>query len=47
MNVCQLVYVVSLAEFICDYKSGIMGSGFVFKNPNATSSCGCGSSFNA
>jgi iron-sulfur cluster assembly protein len=30
-----------------DYKSGIMGSGFVFKNPNATSSCGCGSSFNA
>jgi len=30
-----------------DYKSGVMGSGFVFKNPNATSSCGCGSSFNA
>jgi Fe-S cluster assembly iron-binding protein IscA len=24
-----------------------MGKGFVFKNPNATSSCGCGSSFSA
>ncbi|MDP9173375.1 MAG: iron-sulfur cluster assembly accessory protein [Planctomycetota bacterium] len=26
---------------------GVMRQGFVFKNPNATSSCGCGSSFNA
>lgn len=25
----------------------MMGSGFVFKNPNATSTCGCGSSFQA
>jgi Fe-S cluster assembly iron-binding protein IscA len=24
-----------------------MGRGFVFKNPNATSTCGCGSSFTA
>jgi iron-sulfur cluster assembly accessory protein len=30
-----------------DYKDEMMGSGFVFKNPNATSSCGCGSSFTA
>jgi len=30
-----------------DYVSGVMGSGFTFKNPNATGSCGCGSSFNA
>ena len=30
-----------------DYVSGMMGSGFTFKNPNATGSCGCGSSFNA
>lgn len=31
-----------------DYKSnGALGGGFVFKNPNATSSCGCGSSFAA
>jgi iron-sulfur cluster assembly protein len=30
-----------------DFKDEIMGRGFVFKNPNATSSCGCGSSFQA
>ena len=30
-----------------DYVSGVMGSGFAFKNPNATGSCGCGSSFTA
>jgi iron-sulfur cluster assembly protein len=31
-----------------DYKTdGIMHSGFAFNNPNATSSCGCGSSFSA
>lgn len=30
-----------------DFKDEIMGRGFVFKNPNATSTCGCGSSFNA
>ncbi len=28
-----------------DFKDEVMGKGFVFKNPNATSSCGCGSSF--
>ena len=30
-----------------DFKDGLMGRGFVFNNPNATSSCGCGSSFQA
>lgn len=30
-----------------DFKDEIMGRGFVFTNPNATSTCGCGSSFNA
>ncbi len=30
-----------------DFKDEIMGRGFVFKNPNATSTCGCGSSFSA
>ena len=30
-----------------DYVSGVMGSGFTFTNPNATGSCGCGSSFTA
>ena len=30
-----------------DFKDEIMGRGFVFNNPNATASCGCGSSFSA
>jgi iron-sulfur cluster assembly protein len=30
-----------------DYVTGVMGSGFTFKNPNSTGSCGCGSSFTA
>ncbi len=30
-----------------DYTDGLNGSGFVFNNPNATQSCGCGSSFSA
>ena len=30
-----------------DFKDELMGRGFVFSNPNATSSCGCGSSFSA
>jgi len=28
-----------------DYVNSVMGSGFTFKNPNATGGCGCGSSF--
>jgi iron-sulfur cluster insertion protein len=28
-----------------DYSEGLEGSQFVIKNPNATSTCGCGSSF--
>src|SRR6476659_113607 len=30
-----------------DYQEGIEGAQFVIKNPNATSPCGCGSSFSA
>jgi iron-sulfur cluster assembly accessory protein len=30
-----------------DYTESMMGSGFAFQNPNATGSCGCGSSFSA
>jgi iron-sulfur cluster insertion protein len=30
-----------------DYTDGLEGSQFVIKNPNATSTCGCGSSFSA
>jgi len=28
-----------------DYITGMMGSGFTFRNPNAAGGCGCGSSF--
>lgn len=28
-----------------DYITSLMGSGFTFKNPQATGGCGCGSSF--
>ena len=28
-----------------DYQEGLEGSQFVIKNPNATTTCGCGSSF--
>jgi len=30
-----------------DHVSSMQGSGFTFKNPNATGGCGCGSSFAA
>src|SRR6266702_5284227 len=30
-----------------DFKDEVMARGFVFKNPNASSTCGCGSSFSA
>ena len=33
------------AEF--DYEEGFQGAGFVINNPNASSSCGCGKSFQA
>ena len=30
---------------VVDYKESLMGSQFVVENPNATTTCGCGSSF--
>ena len=30
-----------------DFSDGLSGQGFVFKNPNAKRTCGCGSSFSA
>ncbi|MBU2754520.1 iron-sulfur cluster insertion protein ErpA [Acidithiobacillus sp. CV18-2] len=30
-----------------DYSEGLEGAQFVIKNPNATTTCGCGSSFSA
>lgn len=36
-----------LAGAEIDYAEGLQGSQFVIKNPNAQSTCGCGSSFSA
>jgi len=32
---------------VLDYDTNLVSKGFVFNNPNAKSSCGCGSSFGA
>jgi len=34
-----------LAGAEVDYEEGLQGSKFVVRNPNAASTCGCGSSF--
>ncbi|MCW2316121.1 Iron-sulfur cluster assembly accessory protein [Rhodoblastus acidophilus] len=34
-----------VAGMVVDYASSLEHSGFVFQNPNATASCGCGKSF--
>lgn len=40
----SLVY---LKGMTLDYKETLMDSGYVFNNPNAKKSCGCGTSFSA
>lgn len=32
---------------VIDFASGLYGGGFKFSNPNATGTCGCGTSFSA
>lgn len=34
-----------LANAVIDYSQELIGARFVIENPNATSSCGCGTSF--
>jgi len=49
-NVTLLVDSMSFQYLVgaeIDYKEDINGSQFVIKNPNATTTCGCGSSFSA
>jgi iron-sulfur cluster assembly protein len=36
-----------LQDITLDYREELMRRGFVFENPQATRSCGCGSSFTA
>ena len=44
---CDMKSYLYLNGVEIDFKDEIMGRGFVFKNPNASSTCGCGSSFQA
>ena len=43
--ICDPKSLLYLSGTVIDFKDEIMGRGFVFQNPNASSSCGCGSSF--
>ncbi len=45
--ICDPKSMLYLGGTTIDFKDEIMGRGFVFSNPNATSTCGCGSSFQA
>ncbi len=45
--ICDPQSYVYLKGVSVDFKDEVMGRGFVFNNPNATGSCGCGSSFSA
>jgi len=35
-----------LAGLTLEFEGGLNGKGFIFNNPNAVKSCGCGTSFN-
>ena len=37
--------ILYLKRIQLDYEGGLQGNGFVFNNPSATSTCGCGESF--
>lgn len=36
---------IYLSGITLDFKAGLQGRGFVFQNPQATNTCGCGESF--
>jgi len=36
---------IYLKDVVLDFQDGLNGKGFVFENPNATNTCGCGESF--
>ena len=49
-DVCLLVDPMSIQYLTgaeIDYKEDLEGAQFVIRNPNATTTCGCGSSFSA
>jgi len=45
--ICDAKSFLYLAGTELDFTDGLNGTGFVFKNPNAKRTCGCGSSFSA
>ena len=44
MNKAHAIYLVGIE---IDFVDGLQNRGFTFNNPNATESCGCGTSFSA
>jgi iron-sulfur cluster assembly protein len=36
---------IYLKDVVLDFQDGLKGKGFVFSNPNASNTCGCGESF--
>ena len=45
--ICDPKSLLYLGGVTIDFKDELMGLGFVFNNPNASATCGCGSSFSA
>ena len=45
--ICDDKSLIYLGGTSIDFKDEVMGRGFVFENPNASTTCGCGSSFSA
>ncbi len=45
--ICDPKSLLYLNGTTVDFKDELMGRGFVFNNPNASATCGCGSSFSA
>ncbi len=45
--VCDTRSYLYLNGTTIDFEDGLNGSGFVFRNPNAKRSCGCGQSFSS
>lgn len=45
--ICDPKSLLYLNGTTVNFRDELMGRGFVFENPNATSVCGCGSSFTA
>jgi iron-sulfur cluster assembly protein len=43
--VCDREALAVLSGLVVDFSGALMGGGFKFHNPNATRSCGCGTSF--